>query len=45
MSLRRMRGREAAEAPESAQRRIPRADVAAELARLLAEAPAEGSEQ
>ncbi len=45
VSLRRMRGHEAAEAPESAQRQIRRADVAAELARLLAEDAPEGSEQ
>ena len=44
VSLRRMRGHEAAEAPLSAQGQIPRADVAAELARLVAEGAAEGSE-
>ena len=44
VSLRRMRGHEATEAPESVQRRIPRADVAEELARLLAEGAAERSE-
>ncbi|MCY4102956.1 MAG: histidine--tRNA ligase [bacterium] len=43
VSLRRMRGHEAAEVPASVQRRIPRADVAAELARLLAGGAAEGS--
>jgi len=45
VSLRRMRGHEATGAPEPVQRRIPRADVAAELARLLAEGAAEGSAQ
>jgi len=43
VSLRRMRGHAAAEAPESVQRRIPRAGIVEELARLLAEGAAEGS--
>ncbi|MXV89274.1 MAG: histidine--tRNA ligase [Acidimicrobiia bacterium] len=43
VSLRRMRGHEAAEAPESVQSRIPRGGVVEELARLLAEGAAEGS--
>ena len=44
VSLRRMRGHEA-EASESVQRRIPRADVAGELARRLVGNAPEGSDQ
>lgn len=43
VSLRRMRGHEAAGAPASVQRQVPRAEVVEESARLLAEGAPEGS--